>query len=405
MSEQPVLPLLDEIMPTRGQPDSAGAAPVSRSRRRIWLGAAACLAALLTWWLSGRGESKQLPSVVEVKRGDVVELATASGSLQPQNWVDVGAQVSGQLRSLQVQVGDHVQQGDLLAELDAEVQNNHVKASRASLDAEQAQVIARRAAVDLARSNLQRQKELVARALVSRADLDIAANQLAAAESALAELQSRISFSLASLASDKAQLSYSRIFAPMNGTVVSVDAMVGQTLNALQQVPTILRIADLATMTAQAEVSEADIGRVRPGIKAYFTTLGGHDRRWEGAVRQILPTPKVRNGAVFYPVLFDVPNPDGTLLPQMTAQVFFVIAEAIDCLQVPSIALRYSQGRSDVAEVSVLTSAGYERRNVAVGVSDRITVQVNSGLSEHEQIVIPSQLQPVPPEPRRISES
>jgi macrolide-specific efflux system membrane fusion protein len=311
--------------------------------------------------------------IAMIERGRIENTVTAAGTMQPGLWVDVGAQVSGQLQTLSVDVGDVVKAGDFLAEIDASVQVNRVEASRASLEAEKAQRSARVAAVELALLKLERQKELVGRDLTSQTNLDDAINQLAAAESALA---------------DEAQLAYSRIFAPMAGTVVAIATIEGQTLNAVQQVPTILRIADLSTMIVRADVSEADVGLLSAGMPAYFTTLGGGERRWHGKVDQILPTPNVVNNVVFYPVLFSVPNEDGALLPEMTAQVFFVVESADNVLKVPVGALRYEDGRSDVATVRVVDEKGENQpREVELGITDRIFREVLDGLAEGENVI------------------
>jgi macrolide-specific efflux system membrane fusion protein len=357
---------------------------------------AVAIVAAFIWWVQRPSEDGPAPIIATIVRGEIENTVTATGTMQPGHWVDVGAQVSGQLQTLAVDVGNFVKQGDFLAEIDASVQTNRVEASRASLEAEKAQRSARVAAVELARSNLDRQRELIEQNLTSQTDLDGAINQLADAESALAALDSRIVSGSASLASDEAQLAYSKIYAPMAGTVVAVATIVGQTLNAVQQVPTILRIADLTTMIVRADVSEADVGQLRAGMPAYFTTLGGGERRWHGTVDQILPTPNVVNNVVFYPVLFSVPNEDGVLLPEMTAQVFFVVESAEDVLKVPVGALRYADGRSDVATVRVLGDDDEEQpRDVKLGITDRVFREVLDGLAEGEKVIAGIQ------EPRR----
>jgi macrolide-specific efflux system membrane fusion protein len=357
---------------------------------------AVAIVAAFIWWVQRPSEDGPAPIIATIVRGQIENTVTATGTMQPGHWVDVGAQVSGQLQTLAVDVGNFVKQGDFLAEIDASVQTNRVEASRASLEAEKAQRSARVAAVELARSNLDRQRELIEQNLTSQTDLDGAINQLADAESALAALDSRIVSGSASLASDEAQLAYSKIYAPMAGTVVAVATIVGQTLNAVQQVPTILRIADLTTMIVRADVSEADVGQLRAGMPAYFTTLGGGERRWHGTVDQILPTPNVVNNVVFYPVLFSVPNEDGVLLPEMTAQVFFVVESAEDVLKVPVGALRYADGRSDVATVRVLGDDDEEQpRDVKLGITDRVFREVLDGLAEGEKVIAGIQ------EPRR----
>ena len=359
-----------------------------KENQRWLIVALLALAGFGYWWTTRATSNAPPPVVATVARGDIENAVTAAGSLQPSDWVDVGAQVSGQLRAMSVDVGDIVGAGDLLAEIDATVQVSRVQASQAGLQAQEAQISARQAEVTLARSKLRRQRELIDQNLTSQNDLDDATNQLAVAESALAELQSRITSSTASLASDQAQLGYSRIFAPISGTVVSVAMTVGQTLNATQQVPTILRIADLTAMTVQADVSEADVGKIRVGTRAYFTTLGGGERRWLGSIRQILPTPTIVNDVVFYPVLFDVSNDDGALLPEMTAQVFFVVSEAKDVINVPVGAVRYEGGRAEVGTVEViLADETRELREVAVGLRNRISAEIVSGLLEGERVV------------------
>ena len=137
------------------------------------------------------------------------------------------------------------------------------------------------------------------------------------------------------LKADQALLGYSNIFAPMSGTVTAIPAKQGQTLNANQTAPLILTIADLSTMTVSTQVSEADVSRLKVGMDAYFTTLGSGERRWTGKLRQILPTPTVLNNVVLYTALFDVANPGRELMPQMSAQVFFVLAGAYDVVTVP----------------------------------------------------------------------
>jgi macrolide-specific efflux system membrane fusion protein len=320
-----------------------------------------------------------------VKYGDIEELVPAAGRVQPVSFVDVGAQVSGQLKTLHVTIGQTVMQNQLLAEIDASVQISRVEASRASLQAEQAQITARQAALELAESNVARLEQMMGQSLASQADYDAAINSLASASSNLVALESQIARSTASLASDEAQLGYSRIYAPESGTVVSINMTEGQILNASQQVPTILRIADMSTMTARAEVSEADVGKLRKGITVYFTTLGSNGRRWFGEVQRVLPTPSVENNVVLYPVLFNVANEDRVLLPDMTAQVFFVIAAVQEVLIVPTGALSNQENQS--ANVQVVTEdESLELRRVRLGLVTRVTAEIIEGLEQGEKV-------------------
>lgn len=388
----------------------------------------------LVWARHDDDSGKALPLIVRVTTGDIENTVTAEGSLKPSKYVDVGAQVSGQLKKLYVNIGDVVKKGQLLAVIDASVQAQKVAASKASLQSLQAQLVAKRAALTLARANLQRQTNLLRDNANTPQDYDDAVDSLALAKSALAELQAQIVQAKASLASDEAQLGYSKIYAPMAGTVIAVDMTEGQTLNAVQQAPTILRIADLSTMTVETSVSEADVAKLHDGMPVYFTTLGGGIRRWYGKLRQIWPTPQIVNNVVLYTALFDVANKDGTLLPDMTAQVFFITAQARDVTTVPVGALsfgdlqaqgapgiaagipqaaagrshatpgklhrvqrhrrqtpnqwRHAGGRGRLATVRLVKNNGdIIRRRVRIGVMNRVDAQVLSGLEPGDRVV------------------
>lgn len=221
--------------------------------------------------------------------------------------------------------------------------------------------------------------------------------------------QAQIRQAEASLRSDQAELGYTRIYAPMAGTVVALDARTGQTLNAQQQTPLILRIAKLSPMTVWAEVSEADIGHVKPGMQAYFTTLAGGARRWQSTVRQILPVPPKpldpsgqgggggspsssgKSGSarvVLYTVLLDVENADNALMAEMTTQVFFVAGAAKDVLTAPVSALQNS-ARAGRQQVRVVARNGsIETREVSTGLSDRLQVQILDGVNEGDHLLI-----------------
>lgn len=308
--------------------------------------AAVVVIAAVAGWYFTRGNEEQAadqPLLARAEMGSIENTIASSGTLKPSHFIDVGAQVSGMLQTLSVEVGDVVTEGQLLAEIDARVQESKVQASRASIAAQEAQLEARRAALDLAKANAARQERLSAADATSKLEYDTSVNNLAAAQSSLEQLQKQIEQSKATLQSDETQLEFAKIFAPAVGTVVSIEMNEGRTLNANQQAPTILRIADLSTMTVEAEISEADIGTVKAGMPVYFTTLGSGDRRWYGTLRQILPTPTVTNNVVLYTGLFDVENTDGALFSEMTAQVYFITAAANNVLTVPVGALTYTQ--------------------------------------------------------------
>ncbi len=314
-----------------------------RKSFKFLVAAAVVVAVAGAWFVRSNGQKKadEKPLLVKVDMGSIENTIASSGTLKPKTYVDVGAQVSGQLKKMHVQVGDVVTQGQLLAEIDAKLQESKVEASRAGIAALVAQVDGRKAALDLAKSNAARQERLRTANATSQLEYDTSVNNLASAQSALEQLQKQIQQSQASLSSDETSLNYAKIYAPAAGTVVTIDLIEGRTLNAVQQAPTILRISDLSTMTVEAEISEADISGIKKDMTVYFTTLGSGDRRWYSKVRQILPTPTVTNNVVLYTALFDVDNADSALFTDMTAQVFFITASAQNVVTVPVGALKY----------------------------------------------------------------
>ncbi|MDX1551802.1 MAG: efflux RND transporter periplasmic adaptor subunit [Marinobacter sp.] len=337
------------------------------------------------WWFQQDGQPDQNLLTVAVQRGDLEDLVTATGVLQPRDYVDVGAQVSGQLKVLHVQIGDDVKQGDLLAEIDPTLYVARVDATRAQLRNQRAQLMERKAQLTLAELQDRRQQNLLREEATSREAAQTAEATLQSARAQIEAINAQIEQTESSLRAEEANLEYARIYAPMDGTVVSIEARQGQTLNVNQQAPVLMRIADLSAMTVEAQVSEADIGKLTPGMPVYFTTLGSQQRRWESRLDRLEPTPVVENNVVLYNAVFEVPNPEGRLMTQMTAQVFFVNAEARDALMVPVTALN---GRGPGATVQVLGSNGQpEQRAVSVGVTNRVQAEILDGLEEGERVV------------------
>ena len=376
---------------------------------------------------SSTGESGYVTAIVQ--RGNIQDSVTALGNLQPRDYVDVGAQASGQLKKLYVDIGARVKQGQLLAEIDPRVLNAKVETDRSNLANLTAQLADRRAQYALAAANYARQKRLMAADATSRSDYDSALQSSRSAAALIKSLTAQMAAAQSQLDGDQVTLGYTKIYAPMDGTVVSVSAKQGQTLNATQQAPTILRVADLSAMTVYTQVSEADVPKLRLGMPAYFMTLGAPDKRWTGKLTQIQPTPSVVNNVVLYTATFDVKNPDNLLMTQMTAQVFFVTASAQNVVIVPVAALRERRTgnatnpdtaiasqtpgaespapqqhrrkpggpRAKLPEgakrywVSVVAADGtIERRRVVVGVSNRVSAEVLSGLAPGETVIVGS---------------
>ncbi len=414
--------------------------------RALWLVIALLAIGAGSWWAwrtyGGRTDLREQYQFATVQRGDIQDLVTATGTVQPRDYVDVGAQVSGQLKKLHVEVGSAVQAGDLLAEIDPTVLKATVDARRAGLRNQRATLAERESQLVLANLLLTRQQNLMKDDATTTESLQQAEAAARAAKAQIEATRASIEQTESTLRADEANLNYARIYAPLAGTVVTVTARQGQTLNANQSAPTILRIADLSTMTVQTQVSEADVSKLRQGMEVYFTTLGSQGRRWYGALRKVEPTPTVTNNVVLYNALFDVPNANQALMTSMTAQVFFVAASAKNALVVPAAALSGSARGADGtgrrergggsgraardaavearaasasstkasaftsdsprerrrATVQLLTATGtLEERSVELGVSNRVQTQVLSGLTEGDQVVAGIKLPPAPP--------
>ncbi len=388
-----------------------GQVPRHRGRAWLWRVPAALIVmtagfALAGWW-GGRLDPVAGFETATVTRGSIEETVTALGRLEPRDYVDVGAQVSGQLTRLLVQPGDRVTAGQLLAEIDPQVPAAKVEADQADLARLRADLADAQAQSDYAAGEFRRQMRLKHDDATRDDTVEAARRDMRSDSARVDAVQAQIVQAESTLKADQAQLGYTRIYAPMAGTIVSVDARQGQTINATYTTPVLLRIADLATMTVWTQVSEADITQLRPGMKLYFTTLGFGDRRWDGTLRQILPAPPKpanQNGTsdtatpaqpnqpaagnvVLYTALFDVANPAGALRPDMTAQVFFITAAAQDVPTAPMAALVAKDVDAGTYTAQVVAGRRLETRAVRIGVHTRFTAQILSGLQPGEIVV------------------
>lgn len=337
---------------------------------------------------------------VPVERRDLENVITASGRVRPFDFVDVGAQVSGQLARLHVAVGDQVAAGDLLAEIDAEVEAAEVEALRAERATLEAELAENEADLAFAESETQRSETLVRSNALSRTAAEASRRDLAKGRARVEQTRARIAQAGATLAAREAALRRAAIRAPIGGTIVAIDAREGQTLNANYDTPLVLTIADLDRMTIWTEVSEADVPRLREGMRVWFTTLGAPDLRHPSTLRQILPVPPraadetsqksmaLDAKVIVYLALFDVPNPirgpEGRALRGgMTAQVAFVEGEATGALTVPVAAL------GDDGTVRVRAPDGsITPRPVETGLRTRFFAEIRDGLVEGEQVVV-----------------
>lgn len=408
--------------------------------------------ALAAWYFFKPKQEKTQFITAEVTKGDIENSVLATGILEATKMVSVGAQVSGQVKKMYVQLGDEVKQGQLIAQIDSIRQDNDVKNSEASIKNQQAQLAVKVANLAKVEAEYNRQKAMYAQDATSQAELQSALASFKTAQADIQAINAQIEQSRLTLSTAKENLGYTQIVAPMDGTVVAIVTEEGQTVNANQSAPTIVKLAKLTSMTIKAEISEADVMKVQEGQSVYFTTLGNSEKKLYASLRQVEPAPNSINTetsnssstssstAVYYNALFDVPNEDGKLRINMTAQVHIILDEAKNVLSVPAAAIQTSnrpqrnksanadagtkdqarsprdnadgekraegdrpqrlelsdtekalieQGKASRAMVRVLQADGTAKATpVLIGLNNRVTAQVIKGLKQGDQVVI-----------------
>lgn len=362
-------------------------------RRKIVLGLGAALIAVWVLWSWLSPDDAPIYRTAEVQRGDISVTVLAAGAIEAKQLVSVGARVSGQIDRLAVRLGQDVKAGDVIAQIDAKEQENDLLKAKSALAQIEAQITAKSSGLRKAQTVLTRQTQLRASQFVSKEALDNAAADVEMLQAEIASLAAQKSSAEVTVAQSELALSRATVTAPISGTVVAVVVKEGQTVSAAQNAPTIVKIANLNSMIVKAEISEADIVRVKAGQTASFTILGAPEMRFDAVVRDVEPAPSAlaesdtipADKAIYYNGLLEVDNPERQLRIGMTAQVSIVLDQAKDVLLVPAAAL--TQGPQG-ASVQVLMDDQPQMRAVKTGLNDKVRVQILEGLSEGEIVVI-----------------
>ncbi|MBI1203241.1 MAG: efflux RND transporter periplasmic adaptor subunit [Rhodopseudomonas sp.] len=342
--------------------------------------------------------------------GDVEESVLATGTLKPARLVAVGSQASGRITALNVTLGQTVKKGDLIATIDSMTQQNALRTAQAALANVKAQRQEKEATLAYAETARGRQQRTLAVNASSHSDFDSADATVKTTQAQIAQLDAQIVEAEVAVETARVNLGYTRITAPIDGTVLATVTQEGQTVNATQSAPTIVILGAVDVMTVKAEISEADVVKVKPGQPVYFTILGDPDHPYRTTLTSIEPAPEsIRNdtsissststtsssssssststSAIYYNGVFNVPNPDGRLRTYMTAQVRVVLGEARNVLTIPVAALG-ARGQDGSYAVKVVGSDGaIATRQVRIGLDDKITAQVLSGLTQGERVV------------------
>lgn len=350
-------------------------------------------------WLGTKffGNDDNITYITEkVQRQNIQKVVNAAGEVRAIQLVTVGAQVSGKIETLYVTVGQVVKKGDLIAEIDSTTQQNEVDINKAKLNSYEAQLAAAKVSLKIAEKKYKRTQALRKQNAASAEDLEDAEDTYETAKSKVTELDSTIKETEISLSTAETNLGYTKITAPLDGTIVSVPVKQGQTINAAMDTPTIVQIADLSQMEILIEISEGDISNIKPGVKVTYSILGDLNNIYETTLKSIDPgltlltnneyTEVVGSDeAIYYYGRLVVPNDRGVLRIGMTTQNVIYEDSAEDVLTVPATAIK-NEGQGKFVEI--LTKNGVEKRSVVTGVSDGLNIEVKSGVKEGEEAVL-----------------
>jgi HlyD family secretion protein len=318
-----------------------------------------------------RDDPAQQYKTETVDRGEIVQIISANGTLNPVSIVNVGTQISGTIQRMHANFNDRVTQEQILAELDPAILQATLKQSQANL-------LSAGADLRLAQTKQGRTRMLVQKGFIAQAELDQTTQALEAGQAKLAVAKAQVE-------RDEANLRYSVIRSPVSGVVIARNVDVGQTVAASFQTPTLFQIAqDLTEMQIDTSIAEADIGRVRLGQEVSFTVDTFADKNFTGNVKQIRLNPTIQQNVVAYNVVIGAKNADGTLLPGMTAHVQIATDRRDQALRVPNAALRFRPkedepaARGQGAKVYRLVDGKAVQTQVKIGIADNSHSEVTS---------------------------
>ena len=339
-----------------------------------------------------------------VTRGNVEKTVVASGSVESVNEVDVGAQVSGKITKLYVKLGQEIKKGEMIADIDSTTQINTLNTKKAALVSYQAQLKAKKTAYDVALSSYNRLSKLYTQKATSLDSVNTAKSTLDNAKAEMEAIEANIKQAEIEVNTAETNVGYTKITAPMDGTVISVPVSEGQTVNANQTTPTIVTIADLSKMKIKPEISEGDITKVKAGQEVSFTILSDSQTVYHSVIDSVDPANTTTSdssstssstsssssssttSAIYYYANVLIDNPNRTLRIGMTTENNIKIANAKDVLLVSNMAIQKLDGKSFV---NVLNDKNQpEQREVETGVQNDFQTEIKSGLNEGEKVIV-----------------
>ena len=336
----------------------------------------------------------------EVQRSNLNQIVNATGEISAAQLVDVGAQASGQIKKLYVKLGQQVKKGDLIASIDSTTQLNTLNTNKARLDTYRAQLVSAQVALRVKQRAFDRERALLAQDATSKADWENAQDALAAAKANVAELRSQIRQTQIAINTSEADLGYTRITAPMDGTVVSIPVEEGQTVNASQNTPTIVQLADLSKMLNKMQIAEGDMSKVKAGMSLTFTTLADNTKKRHAKLDVVDPglttmsqgsyntSTDTTDTAIYYYARALVPNDDGALHIGMTTQNNILVKSVKGVLTVSNQAIKHRQGKKIVMVLD--NNQQVHPVQVETGINDGMRTEIVKGLKEGDKVVVSS---------------
>ena len=354
------------------------------------------------YFLSNNSKQETTYLTESVTRGNVEKTVVASGSVESVNEVDVGAQASGKITKLYVKLGQEIKKGEMIADIDSTTQINTLNTKKAALVSYQAQLKAKKTAYDVALSSYNRLSKLYTQKATSLDSVNTAKSTLDNAKAEMEAIEANIKQAEIEVNTAETNVGYTKITAPMDGTVISVPVSEGQTVNANQTTPTIVTIADLSKMKIKPEISEGDITKVKAGQEVSFTILSDSQTVYHSVIDSVDPANTTTSdssstsslssssssttSAIYYYANVLIDNPDRTLRIGMTTENNIKIANAKDVLLVSNMAIQKRDGKSFV---NVLNDKNQpEPREVEIGVQNDFKTEIKSGLNEGEKVIV-----------------
>lgn len=362
-----------------------------------------CVGAVALYVGFFKKDDKAQLATQSITRINIDQSIEAVGEVYAKEQVDVGAQVSGQITKLYVQIGDKVKAGDLIAQIDKDKQQNDLDITKAQLASTKANLESKKVALEIASSQYQREQKLYSNKATSLENLETLKNNFYGLKASVADLNAQVVQLEITLKNAEKDLGYTTITAPMDGIIINVAVDEGQTVNANQSTPTIVKIANLDEMEIRMEIAEADVSKIKVGTAVKFSILNDPEKKYEAKISSIDPantttsdaksnsssnsTSSSSTSAIYYYAKVFVKNRDNFLRIGMSVENSIVIKSAPNALAVPTYAIKNDKGGYFV---ELLRGGQIIKSYVKIGIKDSINTQILDGVSENDLLVLSS---------------